>query len=359
MRVTNKKIRLRSIGFFIFMVICVGIFGTFFTYAEPINHPPETKDYAYTIFKNKSVSDSVYGKDADGDELSYVLNLNPIHGKVIVNKDGSWTYTPEQNFIGADSFDVKVTDVYAAYALSLVKITVNDNNNPVVSDYNLRVYRNKSVSYAVYGNDPDGDLLIYTKFSDASHGVAEVQPNGSWVYTPTSNYTGTDNFQVAVSDGKGGSAISTIKIEVRKKKHHRSTSTDSNNESNSSNSNSNNSSNQSLNDSKTMILPDPPTVEQLSQYTDVPNAAAFEEQSGNSEVPVLTKKSVEENKKKDNKEKTSKKVDTAKTVKKENSTNIPGGLPKLPKTGGIPPFLFYGLGGMAVTAGILLRRLKK
>jgi hypothetical protein len=48
--------------------------------------------------------------DVDGDALTSVLVTGPAHGTLTLNANGSFTYTPDANYNGADSFTYKAND---------------------------------------------------------------------------------------------------------------------------------------------------------------------------------------------------------------------------------------------------------
>ncbi len=48
--------------------------------------------------------------DVDGDSLTAVLVSGPAHGTLTLNADGSFTYTPDANYHGSDSFTYKAND---------------------------------------------------------------------------------------------------------------------------------------------------------------------------------------------------------------------------------------------------------
>ncbi|MEW8417120.1 MAG: tandem-95 repeat protein, partial [Candidatus Thiodiazotropha endolucinida] len=60
-------------------------------------------NYEHTIPEDTSVSGLVMATDVDGDILVYTQNSNPSHGTAVVNPDGSYTYTPDQDYNGNDS----------------------------------------------------------------------------------------------------------------------------------------------------------------------------------------------------------------------------------------------------------------
>lgn len=56
-------------------------------------------------------------------------------------------------------------------------------------------------------NDTDrdrGDVLTITGFTEAENGVVELNPDGTFTYTPNAGYTGTDSFTYTISDSASG-----------------------------------------------------------------------------------------------------------------------------------------------------------
>ena len=92
------------------------------------------EDTAYTATLN--VNDLLLNdSDLDGDTLS--VNTTPVSGPasgtLVLNADGTFTYTPNVNFNGTDSFTYEVTDGNGGSAEATVDITVNSvNDAPVV-----------------------------------------------------------------------------------------------------------------------------------------------------------------------------------------------------------------------------------
>ena len=48
--------------------------------------------------------------DADGDSLTATLVTGPAHGDLTLNGDGSFTYTPDANYSGTDTFTYKASN---------------------------------------------------------------------------------------------------------------------------------------------------------------------------------------------------------------------------------------------------------
>ena len=108
------------------------------------------------------------GTDIDGDALTYALAGAAEHGTVVVNANGSYTYTPNANFNGSDSFSFKANDGSADSEVATVSITVN----PV--------------------NDAPSDILL------AGNTVAENQPNATVGILSTSDADAGDSFSYSL-----------------------------------------------------------------------------------------------------------------------------------------------------------------
>ena len=74
-----------------------------------VNDAPVAQDERYTTNEDTPLLVPAPGflgndSDVDGDPLTSVLVSGPAHGTLTLNPDGSFTYTPAENFCGEDSF---------------------------------------------------------------------------------------------------------------------------------------------------------------------------------------------------------------------------------------------------------------
>ncbi|MBH1988335.1 MAG: tandem-95 repeat protein, partial [Burkholderiales bacterium] len=192
--------------------------------APNANFNPATGRYSLVTNEDQSVSGQVQAGDPDGDALTFGKGSDPQNGTVVVNPDGSYTYTPRPDYNGPDSFTVTVSDGRGGTATALVEISVlpsNDppkvddpNADPATGNYNVTTEEDTAVSGQVKATDADGDTLTYAKGSDPASGSVVVRADGTWTYTPNKDFNGSDKFTVTVSDGKGGTVTSTINIGV-------------------------------------------------------------------------------------------------------------------------------------------------
>jgi len=77
--------------------------------ADP-NFNPTAGRYEISTGQDKPVSGRVSAFDPDGDKLTYAAKTAPANGSVVVNPDGTYTYTPAPGFNGEDRFVVLASD---------------------------------------------------------------------------------------------------------------------------------------------------------------------------------------------------------------------------------------------------------
>ncbi|MHC4507621.1 MAG: Ig-like domain-containing protein [Planctomycetota bacterium] len=63
--------------------------------------------------------------DPDGDPMTATAASDPAHGTLTQNPDGTFTYTPAEGFVGADSFTYSATDNLNSSPVQTVSVTVN------------------------------------------------------------------------------------------------------------------------------------------------------------------------------------------------------------------------------------------
>ncbi|WP_415794929.1 Ig-like domain-containing protein, partial [Mycolicibacterium frederiksbergense] len=63
--------------------------------------------------------------DADGSTLTATLVTGPANGTLTLNADGSFTYTPDADFNGTDSFTYTAGDGTETSSIATVSITIS------------------------------------------------------------------------------------------------------------------------------------------------------------------------------------------------------------------------------------------
>ncbi|MGL4637889.1 MAG: Ig-like domain-containing protein [Beijerinckiaceae bacterium] len=156
--------------------------------------------------------------DPDGDTLTFQTSpvVAPLNGTVVINSNGTYTYTPAANFNGTDTFTYRVSDGQGGFATAVATITVLAvNDAPVAVSDTSTTNEDQLVNIAVLGGDSDvdGDTLTVTSAA-APNGTVTIKPDGTVDYVPNANFSGTDTITYTISDGKGGTATSTVTVTV-------------------------------------------------------------------------------------------------------------------------------------------------
>ncbi len=159
--------------------------------------------------------------DADGDSLTATLLTSTTSGSLTFNADGSFDYVPNTDFAGTDSFTYEANDGTNASNTVTVTITVEGVNvAPTASDDTYAASKNTVLTIAasngVLDNDTDGngDSLTATLVNNASNGTVVLSNDGSFTYTPTTDFVGSDSFTYQAGDGSAQSATATVTITV-------------------------------------------------------------------------------------------------------------------------------------------------
>jgi VCBS repeat-containing protein len=188
---------------------------------EDANDAPACANVSATTDEDTPVDGNLDCTDADGDSLTYAVVAGPANGDVTLNSaTGSFTYEPDANFNGSDSFTYRANDGVADSNVATVTITVNAvNDAPVAADDAYSTDEDTTLTVAapgVLGNDSDvdGDALEAVLVDDVAHGTLTLNADGSFSYEPDPNFNGSDSFTYKANDGVADSNVATVTITV-------------------------------------------------------------------------------------------------------------------------------------------------
>jgi VCBS repeat-containing protein len=189
------------------------------------NDGPTAADDAYGTAEDTALTVAAPGvlandTDPDGDALSVTVESLPAHGSLSLNGDGSFTYTPTADYNGSDSFTYQASDSTVESSPATVTITVSAvNDAPTAATDTYSSAEDTTLTVAAPGvlsndGDPDGNTLSAVLVAGPSHGALTLNANGSFTYTPTANYNGSDSFTYRASDGSLTSNLATVTLTV-------------------------------------------------------------------------------------------------------------------------------------------------
>ena len=184
-----------------------------------VNDAPTTANIALTTNEDAAVSGQVTANDIDGDVLSYTTTTAPQNGVLILNAaTGEFTYTPNTNYNGSDSFVVTISDGNGGTTTSTITVGVAPvNDAPVAVADAITTDEDTSIVVDVRANDSDidGDSLTVVAVTQGTNGSVVIDAlSGNPIYTPNSDFNGSDSFTYTISDGQGGTSTTTVNVTV-------------------------------------------------------------------------------------------------------------------------------------------------
>ena len=158
--------------------------------------------------------------DPNGLPLSAVLQTEPTHGSLDLNADGSFTYTPNTNYSGPDSFTYRVNDGRGLGNIATVSLNVLFVNLPPTAQNDVYTTTGGQVLTVpppgILGNDsdPQGLPLAAVLVNPTLDGSLSFQTNGGFSYTANPGFSGADTFTYRASNGTNSSNLATVTINV-------------------------------------------------------------------------------------------------------------------------------------------------
>ncbi|WP_345318227.1 Ig-like domain-containing protein, partial [Novipirellula rosea] len=177
-----------------------------------INAVDDAADDTATTIEDTPVGGDVSTNDTYAGTVTYALNTGASNGTATVNPDGTFSYTPNADFNGTDSFTYDATDVNGDIETQTVTITVNPVDD--ASDDTATTNEDTAISGDVSLNDTYAGAVSYALNTGPSNGTATVNPDGTFSYTPDPDFNGTDAFTYDAIDVNGDIETQTLTVTV-------------------------------------------------------------------------------------------------------------------------------------------------
>ncbi len=192
------------------------------------NQRPTAVDDSFSIVEDTVWDEgeiSVLDNDSDpeNDPLTADLVLGPAHGDVTLNPDGTFVYTPDENFSGTDTFSYQASDGLTRSRLATVTIEVRPVNDPPIANPDRKMVVAGQTLQFPAGDltandiDPDGDALLVIGVGTLTdtHGTVELE-GGNITYVPDAGFVGMARFFYRVQDPSGLVAEGIVHVEVKR-----------------------------------------------------------------------------------------------------------------------------------------------
>jgi VCBS repeat-containing protein len=203
---------------------------------DGVNDAPTAMDDTYETDEDTALVIGAPGvlvndDDVDGETITAVLDTDVSNGTLMLNADGSFTYTPDLDFNGVDSFTYHANDGTADSGTVTATITVgpvNDGPNAVDDSFTTdedTVLVEPADGVLMNDTDPEMDPVSVTA-SDATStlgAAVSVSADGSFTYDPTGSATlqalddgemADDTFTYTIDDGTMNPDTATVTVTV-------------------------------------------------------------------------------------------------------------------------------------------------
>ncbi|MBW4471648.1 MAG: tandem-95 repeat protein, partial [Stenomitos rutilans HA7619-LM2] len=191
-----------------------------------VNTPPTANPDSYSTTRNTVLTvtgQGVLANDTDADSNTLTANLltTPTNGSVVFSSNGTFTYTPNANYIGNDSFMYLASDGIGNSNPTTVNLSVaaptNQAPSAVADSFTLSQNSTFTTGNVLTNDsDPDNNVpLTATLVTGTTQGSVTLNSNGTFTYIPTANFSGTDSFTYVAKDALGAaSTTATVSLSV-------------------------------------------------------------------------------------------------------------------------------------------------
>ncbi|WP_274877560.1 tandem-95 repeat protein [Vibrio harveyi] len=191
----------------------------------PVNDPPVAGSTSYTIHEDNSITISdaqllANSSDLEGDVSIDSVSYSGSDGVLQVNGDGTYTFSPNENFNGEVTLDVVVADEEGATDVTTAGITVLEVNDPPVAGPTSYTIDEDSVltfsesQVLLNASDVEGDVELVGISYDGTDGIFTVNDDGTCSFAPNENFNGQVQLDVTIRDEDGAEVDTVINVNV-------------------------------------------------------------------------------------------------------------------------------------------------
>ena len=170
---------------------------------------------SFTTNENVAITTSVTASEPGGAQVTISQTGNPMSGTVSgFTPAGAFTYTPNKDFTGNDSFPVQAADAAGNKTMGTVTITVTVDKPPTATSTIAQSNDGQNINVLKTATDPDNDHLTVTITTPANVGTAVVNTDGSVSISGLNGFKGLTRFGYTVTDPSGKTATANAVVFV-------------------------------------------------------------------------------------------------------------------------------------------------
>ena len=181
----------------------------------PVNDAPIAVNQYVSTNETKFIQLSITleAQDFDGDTVTFAIADNPSNG-TLSGSGSTYSYTPNQDWHGADQFTFTANDGQLDSNVASVVIGVNPvNDTPTTNNFSLETLEDTELIFTFSYTDVDNDNVTFQVVQPPSYGTINLNDQYA-TYVPNSDYFGTDSFTYKANDGTVDSNTSTVTISI-------------------------------------------------------------------------------------------------------------------------------------------------
>lgn len=196
----------------------------------PENQPPVAIDDTFNVYHGQPFTAVPLITQNDSDDFGFtVITTSVVTAQgvaITIAGNGSFSYVPPAGFIGTDSFEYTIEDGSGLQSTASVSLVVKNYNTPVAVDDDYLTKKNTALNVdgtatkpKLFWNDytPNGQSYSYTTTAEikatTQGGTVNIAADGTFVYTPATDFVGADSFDYTVQN-PNGSDVGTVTINV-------------------------------------------------------------------------------------------------------------------------------------------------
>ncbi|WP_060981415.1 tandem-95 repeat protein [Vibrio splendidus] len=191
----------------------------------PENDPPVAGSTSYTVHEDNAITISneqllANSSDIEGEVAIDSVTYSGSNGVLEINGDGTYTFSPNENFNGEVSLDVIVVDEDDAAVSTTADITVLEVNDPPVAGPTSYTIDEDSVltfsesQVLLNASDIEGDVELVEINYDGPDGIFSINGDGTCSFAPNENFNGQVLLDVTIQDEDGAQVDTFITVDV-------------------------------------------------------------------------------------------------------------------------------------------------
>jgi PKD repeat protein len=193
--------------------------STTLSLSSPRNHIPAAISETWQTIEDSQFAATLSGADEDNDSLEFSILTQARHGLITLSNtySGSFTYRPDNNFTGIDTFTFQVSDGMSQSLPSQCTLTIeNRNDAPEISAQTFDVQANTVLSEQLIATDIDNDQLTFEIIATPFKGTVYLTnaQKGAFQYIPEKDASGTDSFFFSVSDQETSASPERVRLNI-------------------------------------------------------------------------------------------------------------------------------------------------